>query len=174
MTQTQNTIANFFKPKSSISPYSLLPDTVSMHMTDSYIALPEDITVGEALSTYAAEFARLDDDTRVFLVDDEGYLTSDITLKELREYADRDAYMNTVGAPVKVFVKPEDPAAIRARQLIDGRRSELPVVSSGKLVGVLTDRISERILGRTKAAKKAKKSKGFFSPITAFFGAANN
>ena len=163
MTQTQNTIANFFKPKSSISPYSLLPDTVSMHMTDSYIALPEDITVGEALSTYAAEFAGLDDDTCVFLVDDEGYLTSDITLKELREYADRNAYMNTVGAPVKIFVKPEDPAAIRARQLIDG-----------KLVGVLTDRISERILGRTKAAKKAKKSKGFFSPITAFFGAANN
>ncbi|WP_297451535.1 CBS domain-containing protein [uncultured Corynebacterium sp.] len=172
MTQTQNTMANFFKPKSSISPYSLLPDTVSMHMTESYIAVPEDITVGEALSNYAAEFAGLDDNACVFLVDDEGYLTSDITLKELREYADRDAYMNTVGVPVKDFIKPEDPAAISARQLIDERRSELPVVRSGKLVGVLTDRISERILGRDKSAKKAKK--GFFSPLSAFFGAAKN
>lgn len=172
MTQTQNTMANFFKPKSSISPYSLLPDTVGMHMTESYIAVPEDITVGEALNTYAAEFAGLDGDTCVFLVDDEGYLTGDISLKELREYADRDAYMNTVGAPVKDFIKPEDPAAISARQLIDERRSELPVVRSGKLVGVLTDRISERILGRDKSAKKAKK--GFFSPLSAFFGAAKN
>ena len=59
MTQTQNTIANFFKPKSSISPYSLLPDTVSMHMTDSYIALPEDITVGEGAEAVAGGFVKV-------------------------------------------------------------------------------------------------------------------
>lgn len=174
MTQTQSTIANFFRSKSSVSSHSLLPDTVSTYMTDSYVAPPENITIGEALSTYAAESVGLDDDTCVFLIDDEGYLANNITLRELREYADRDAYMNTAGAPAKVFVKPEDPVAIGACQLIDGPLSELSVARSGKLVGVLTDCISERILGRIKAAKKSKKSKGFFSPTTVFFGAANS
>lgn len=173
---TQSTMTNFFKPKSSFSPFDLLPDTVSMHMTTSYIEVPEDITVGEALNTYADEFVGRDDNACVFLVDDEGYLTSDISLKELRECADLDAYMNTLGSPVTVFVKPEDPAELSAQQLVDERLSELPVVRSGKLVGVLTGRVSERLLGKkqSKPNKKSKTSKGFFAPISALFGAANN
>lgn len=122
----------------SRNPYSLLADTVAQHMTTSFILLPEELTVREALTEHRSVFAEADDTSYVFLSDDEDELVGVVSLRELLVCDDDETFLLALSSPVTAYAAPHATAEEAARELMETDLRSLPVIDHNRLVGVLT------------------------------------
>lgn len=178
----QKSLASFFNRKTTFSPFELLPDAVAKHMSTSITQLPETDTVGKALAESAADLEGRDDNSLIFLTDEEDRFTSVLTVGELRREEDSETYLSELSHAAELVLKPEDSAEQAAQLVLDAQAFELPVIRNGRAVGVLTAKEARKILrqadpnaagagaGGAGSASSSKKSSGF-APLRAFFGA---
>ncbi len=118
-------------------------DTAGGIMTNDMVALPEDLTVAEALVLLREQLKRPDFINfiqMVFVVDDEGRrrLRGVMSLRDLL-VADEGRRLTEVMDPYITTLAPLEPARNAARRVIDNELAGLPVVGpEGNLIGVVT------------------------------------
>lgn len=160
-----NSMSTMLNRKTAFNPYNLLDDTVGQHMTESFLQVPADLTVREAIDANPSMFANADENRTVFLTDEEGLLFGAISLREMRRHND-DTALTNISGPVRYFARAEDTAEKCAKLMHKKGLSDLPIVRSGKLVGVLTADEAAIISPR----KSRKNSRGTSRPFLSFFG----
>lgn len=113
-------------------------ETAGGIMTTNFVSLHAELTVGQALSQLKQKSADAETIYYVYLVDDQGYLSGVITLRDLIVTND-DKPLRDVMTPHVISVSVHDEQADVAQKIRDYNFVALPVVNDQrKLVGIIT------------------------------------
>ncbi|HEX6125110.1 MAG TPA: CBS domain-containing protein [Pyrinomonadaceae bacterium] len=115
-------------------------DSVGGVMINDLIALPADLTAGDAQAKVTDRIKTVHFNSLVFLVDDQpdGKLLGAVSLRELLT-ANADAQLKDLMDPYLETLNPFDSAADAAYQIVSGQLEAMPVTNTnGRLIGAMT------------------------------------
>lgn len=122
------------------SLYELLKwkgESAGGNMTPSFIVLPEDMSVEDAIVRLREDARDVEAATYVYLVDGDGLLSGAASLRGIIT-ADKDTRLSELSQPSLQQVTPQTDREVAAQVLTEHDLTALPVVEEGTLIGVIT------------------------------------
>ena len=140
-----------------------LPDTVGSAMTTSFLSVPYDTTVADALHRLHGTAKEAESAHYIYLVDEHGTLRGVLSFRSLVT-ASPEATLSEISTQNYVSVAPDADGEVAANLINEHDWAALPVVADGILLGVLTaDRAADILAAETTEDFRRMGSAGGFT-----------